>query len=166
MRKFVLYIFATGVLILTGGCQNDGQKKTESSVSSDEALDFGRRIFGEKVTIAIRGDLNSNGKRDALAVVMIKQLDEMKFWIQKGGVVEKYDDGWKVVLRIDERVFNAIGPLNDIPESRNGYILSFSMVQNPVMLKVSAADAKGQPASEEFMFKWDEMNGKYDVQKK
>ncbi len=165
MMKNKLFYLVLIILLAAGGCQNE-QKKTDSSVSSDEALDFAGRIFGEKVTIAIRGDLNSNGKRDALALVIIRQLDEMRFWIQKGGVVEKNDDGWKVVLRIDERIFNAVGPLNDIPESRYGYILSFSMVQNPVVLKLSAADAKGQPVSEEFMFKWDELNGKYEVQKK
>src|SRR6266542_4339564 len=109
------------LLMAVAGCQSE--QKRQETTSSDEALIFAKNIFGDKVKIAVRGDLNSNNKKDALALVINRQIDEMKFWIQKGGVVEKNDDTWKVLLRIDEKVYNSAGPIKEIPESKDGYIL-------------------------------------------
>lgn len=162
MRKY-LFIFIAFIALYS--CKNESEK-INIPPSSDETLGFARRMFGENVTLLIRGDINSNGMPDALAAVINKQVGEMKFWIQRGGVIEKTEDGWKLILRIDERISSSKSILNEIPESRNGYILNFSMEQNPVKLRLSASNAQGQPVSEEFALKWDELNNTYEIEKK
>jgi len=163
------FIFLIAIFICTMSlisCQNnESVKKTDKSSSSDDAMSFARKIYGDNVYLLIRGDLNSNGKPDALAVVINKQLDEMRYWIQRGGVIENTDDGWKLILRMDDRVSSTKSMLNEIPETRYGYILSFSMEKNPVTLKAATSDAKGQALSEEFVFKWDELDNTYMIQK-
>jgi hypothetical protein len=163
MKLFFLILPA---FILFGGCQRDqvAQKKEKPS-PQDEGEKFAKTIYGENVNILLRGDMNANGKPDMLAAVINKQLAEMKFWTQRGGVIEKEDDGWKLILRIDDRVSSTKGDLQPIPPSRTGYILSFSMEQNPVNPHLAASDFRGNTASEEFVLKWDELNRTYEVVK-
>ena len=164
LRGQALTIVFCSVISLNS-CQNNESGKTDKTSSSDDAITFARKIYGDNVYLLIRGDLNSNGKPDALAVIINKQIDEMRYWIQRGGIIEKTDEGWKLILRMDDRVSSTKSVLNEIPETRYGYILSFSMEKNPVTLKAAASDAKGQASSEEFVFKWDELNNTYMIQK-
>jgi len=166
MREFVLLISIIAWTILFTSCQNNETQKTDKTSSSDDAMNFARKIYGENAYLLVRGDINADGKPDALAVVINKQIDEMTYWIQRGGVIEKSDEGWKLILRMDDRVSSTKGVFNEIPESRNGYILTFTMEQNPVTLRAATADARGKASSESFVFKWDEMNNVYEVEKK
>jgi hypothetical protein len=167
VRKFILLtvIFTFAAAFVSCG-NNETDKKTDKTSSGDDAINFARKMYGDNVYLLVRGDMNSNGKPDALAVVINKQLDEMRYWIQRGGVIEKSDDGWKLILRMDERISSVKGIFNEVPETRNGYILSFNMEKNPVRLTAALADAKGKASSEEFVFRWNELDGTYELEKK
>src|SRR5437667_11596222 len=112
MREFVLLISIIAWTILFTSCQNNETQKTDKTSSSDDAMNFARKIYGENAYLLVRGDINADGKPDALAVVINKQIDEMTYWIQRGGVIEKSDEGWKLILRMDDRVSSTKGVFN------------------------------------------------------
>lgn len=161
-----LIFLILGAFVFLIGCQREQViQKKEKPAPQDEGERFAKTVYGDNVNILLRGDMNANGKPDMLCAVINKQLDEMKFWIQRGGVIEEQDDGWKLILRMDERVSSTKGDLEPIPASTTGYILSFSMEQNPVNPHITAAALGGNPNSPEFVVKWDELEREYKIGK-
>lgn len=145
--------------------QEQTQIKSQNDVSKtlDETNDYAKKLYGENVTLILKGDLNANGFSDALAIVLINQKDEMKFWIKQGGVIEKDKDGWKVLLNFKEKLYNMNGPIIEQVEALNGYLINFDMKTNPVIFTVSIADKQGNPVSDELTVGWNQDKNLYEI---
>lgn len=163
LQKFsfaILSIYTLGVFIYSCG---NKQEQVNLVNPMDEAVRFAKTIYGENTNLTLKGDLNANGNIDALALVINKKIDDMTYWIQKGGVVEKETDGWKVIFSMGDKLYSSKGPLIDQMEAKYGYIINFDMSQNPVSFRIKIADARGNPASEEYYIKWNKQNELYEV---
>lgn len=80
-------------IILISCNQNNQQNISSTFGPHDEATKFAKTLYGENVNLPLRGDNNANSKPDALAIVVNKQIDDLKFWILKGGIIEKEESG-------------------------------------------------------------------------
>jgi hypothetical protein len=145
--------------------QEQQQIKPQNDISKtlDDATDYAKKLYGENVTLILKGDLNANGFSDGLAIVLINQKDEMKFWIKQGGVIEKDKEGWKVKLNFKEKLYNTNGPVIDQIEAQNGYIINFDMKANPVIFTVSIADKQGNATSDELTIGWNRDKSIYEL---
>ena len=149
-------------LHLFNGCGNK-QEQVSLVNPMDEAGRFAKTIYGENASLTLKGDLNADGNIDALALVINRKIDDMTFWIQKGGIVEKESDGWKVIFSMGDKLYSSKGPMIDQMEAKFGYILQFDMTQNPVSFRIKITDANGNPSSDEYLVMWNKQNELYEV---
>ena len=161
MIKLINYYSLLTILLFS--CGENNQKFSSSNNPMDDAQKFARGLYGENVNLVLKGDVNANGKPDALALVINKQINDMKFWILKGGVIENDKDEWKVILNMREKVYSTKGPLINKEEAKYGYIFSFDMAQNPIKFSISLANAQGLSSSDEVLIKWSASNEIYEL---
>lgn len=152
--KLIFYILLLflGFLIISCGGNN---KQTQSNIYStiDEEKTFALTLYGDEVKVIAKGDLLGNGKTSALTCIVRKQTDN-SFWIQKGSFIQKEADGWKVLLKMEEKLSSAKGNLVEQADAKNGYIISFDTAQKPFTINVVIANEYGKAASDDGVIKW------------
>ncbi|MGH2574861.1 MAG: hypothetical protein ACRDFC_04070 [Ignavibacteria bacterium] len=148
--------------ILSFSCKQDNQNISRVNVM-EEALVYAKSLYGDNVNLLLKGDVNANGKPDALAAVIKSQLGEMTFWIEKGGVIEKDSESWKVILNMKEKLYSSKGPMINQVEVKFGYIFNFDITQSPIKFNITIANSNGQPASDEVFIAWNEGDEVYKV---
>ncbi len=117
---------------------------------------------GESVKIVFKGDMTGAKKEDALALVINKQFDDNRYWIQKGSVIEKDGNDWKTLLSMEEKLKTPKGEMIQQESAKNGYLVSFKKDQSPMNLYISIADANGRSASDEATIKWNTKESVYE----
>ncbi len=132
--------------------------------SVEDASVYAKSKYGESVTLVYKGDINSNKKDDALALVINKKFGDTRYWIQKGSVIEKDDSGsWKTILWMEEKLKSTKGDLIQQVDAKNGYIISYDTSKSPVNFYISMADENGRPASDEATIKWNSKDSVYEL---
>ncbi len=160
LSALILLIFIQAFLTYSCG----GKQEQVSMLNPmDEAIRFAKTVYGEKAELTLKGDLNADGKPDAFAVVVKRKISDMTLWIEKGGVVEKEPDGWKVIFSLGDKLYSSKGVLIDQMEAKYGYLVTFDMTENPVSFRIFIADAQGNPASNQYVVKWNKQNELYEV---
>jgi hypothetical protein len=120
-----------------------------------------RESFGENSTILAKGDLNENGLPDIFSVIINKKIDENRYWIQKGGILED-DKGWRFILNIDTRLSSTKGNMVNMIDANNGYIIGFDSNEKPMAFYISIADSAGNSISDEALIKWNDSEKTYE----
>jgi hypothetical protein len=133
------------------------------SQDTEDAKVYAQKIYGNKVQMILNGDVNSNGKPDALALDIKGTINEMKFWIVSGGVVEKDADNWKVILDMKDKIRTPVGELIEQVPAANGYVFGFSMAQSPIVFTISIANTSGTESSYEVLVKWNSEKNNYEI---
>ncbi len=160
---FSIVLLTIGLMFASCGKTPNKQSAGNLSGSMDEAYKYAQSQFGDNVTLALKGDINANKKDDALAIVINKQFDTNRYWIQRGSVIEKDGDGWKTILWLDSKLRSTKGDLLPQVDAKNGYIVKFDTASSPVNLYISMADENGRPASDEAVIKWNSSESVYEI---
>ncbi len=161
--RFSLVLLAFTILFASCGKTPNRQSAGNLSGSMDEAYKYAQSQYGDNVTLALKGDINANKKDDALAIVINKQYDTNRYWIQKGSVIEKDGDSWKTILWMDNKLRSTKGDLIPQVDAKNGYVVRFDTKSSPVNLYISMSDENGRPASDEALVKWNSSASVYEV---
>ena len=147
----VFILFLTFFIISCGG--NNKQTQSNISNSIDEEKKFALTLYGDEVKVVAKGDLLGNGKTSAIACIVRKQT-ENSFWIQKGSFIQKEADGWKVLLKMEEKLSTEKGSLVEQVEAKNGYIIRFDTLQKPFAISIVIANEYGKASSDDGVIKW------------
>jgi len=160
MKIFLAFfaIFSTFLLISCGGNKKESQSNLLNS--ADDTRQFALSLYGEEVKILAMGDLLANGKLSAVAAIVRKQTDN-SFWIQKGSFIQKDNDGWKVILKMEQKLSSSSGELTSQVEAGNGYIISFDTAMKPVSINIVIANEYGKGASDDAVLKWDNRKNEF-----
>ncbi len=159
--KIFSIMLLSAIMFISCGEQKNGQSRVPN-VNEDAAL-FAKTVYGDNAVLTLKGDINANGKPDALALVIKKQSGDMNFWIDKGGIVEKDNDRWSVILGFDIKLLSSKGAMINQEDARFGYLLGINMSQSPVFFAVTITNQTGQPASDELIVVWDSKENVYKI---
>lgn len=151
--KLFPVILAVFALFFASSCGRD-TKQTQSSLTGiDEEKQFALTLYGDEVKVIAKGDLLGNGKQSAIAAVVMKQT-ENSYWIRKGSFIQKESDGWKVLLKMDEKLSSGKGDLISRVDANNGYIIRFDSSEKPITINIVMANEYGKGSSDEALLKW------------
>jgi hypothetical protein len=145
-------------LFSCGGNKKESQSNLLSS--TDDSKQFALTLYGDEVKVLAKGDLLANGKLSAIAGIVRKQT-ENSFWIQKGSFIQKENDGWKIILKMEERLTSQSGELVNQVDAKNGYIISFDTTSKPVSINIVIANEYGKGSSDEAVLKWDNRKNEF-----
>jgi hypothetical protein len=145
-------------LFSCGGNKKESQSNLLSS--TDDSKQFALTLYGDEVKVLAKGDLLANGKLSAIAGIVRKQT-ENSFWIQKGSFIQKENDGWKIILKMEERLTSQSGELVNQVDAKNGYIISFDTASKPVSINIVIANEYGKGSSDEAVLKWDNRKNEF-----
>lgn len=160
MRLFSL-IFAVFAVIFMSSCGSDNKQSQSSLTSIDEEKQFALTLYGDEVKVIAKGDLLGNGKQSAIAGIVRKQTDN-SWWIQKGSFMQKEKDGWKVLLKMEEKLSNPKGNLIEQVEAKNGYIISFDSSKKPITINIVMANEYGKGTSDDAAIKWNKDRSEFE----
>ena len=154
MKIFSLFCLFIVPVFLFQSCSRD-TKQSQSNLSnvSGEEMTFAKSLYGEGATVLIKGDLLSDGKVSALTGI-VKKKTENSFWIDKASFIQKEQDGWKVLLKMEQKIFIPSGEITSQVESKDGYILSFDSTAKPFTINVVISNEYGKAASDEAQIVW------------
>jgi len=141
------------VCAILSSCGGDNKQSQSNLNAIDEEKQFALALYGDEVKIIARGDLLGNGKLSAIAAIVRKQT-ENSWWIQKGSVIQKMDNEWKVILKMEDKLSSTQGELISQVEARNGYIISFDSSKKPITINIVMANEYGKGSSDEAQLKW------------
>ncbi len=150
-NRFLAYFILAAVLYSCGGDTKHSQSNLNSA--ADEEVKFAKTLYGENAAILLKGDLLSNGKESAVTGI-VRQKTENSFWIEKASFVQKETEGWKVLLKMEQKLVSPKGELISQIDSKNGYILSFDTTKKPVVINIVMANEYGKAASDEAQLVW------------
>lgn len=151
MKHFSL-ILAVFALLFISSCGEN--KNSQSSLTNiDEDKNFGKSLYGDEVKILTKGDLLGNGKQSAIAGIVRQQTDN-SWWIQKGSFIQKESDGWKVLLKMEDKLSSTKGNLVEQVDAKNGYIVRFDTSKKPIVINIVMANEYGKGASDDAQVKW------------
>lgn len=148
-------------LLLLSSCNKD-PKQTQSSLTNiDEEKKFALTLYGDEVKVIAKGDLLGNGKQSAIAAIVMKQTDN-SYWIRRGSVIQKESDGWKVVMKMDEKLSTGTGDMISQVDAKDGYIIRFDSTKKPLEINIIIASESGKGASDEAVLKWNKEKGNFE----
>lgn len=145
-------IFCVFLFVSCGGNKKDSQSSLLNSY--DDAKQYALKLYGDEVKILASGDLLASGKSSAIAAIVRKQT-EGSYWIQRGSFIQKENQDWKVILRMEEKLISPAGELTSQVRASDGYIISFDTAAKPVTINIVIANEYGKAASDDAMIKWD-----------
>jgi hypothetical protein len=142
------------MLFRINSCTRDN-KQNQSSLGNltDEEINYAHSLYGQDASIIARGDLLANGKECAIAGI-VKQKTDNSYWIEKGSLIQKDKDSWKVVLNMDKRLSSGGNELITQVDANNGYIISFDTSSLPLTINIVMANEYGKASSDEALLKW------------
>jgi ketosteroid isomerase-like protein len=159
--KLFPVILAVFALFFASSCGRD-TKQTQSSLTGiDEEKQFALTLYGDEVKVIAKGDLLGNSKQAAIAAVVMKQTDN-SYWIRKGSFFQKEADGWKVLLKMEEKLFTDKGDLISRVNANNGYIIRFDSSEKPISINIVMANEYGKGASDEALLIWNSDKQTFD----
>lgn len=154
MKQFTLILAVFAVFTSSLFISSCGNKNSQSTLTNiDEDKKFGQSLYGDEVKIIAKGDLLGNGKQSAIAGVVRKQTDN-SWWIQKGSLIQKESDGWKVLLKMEDKLASTKGNLVEQVDAKNGYIISFDSSKKPIVINIVMANEYGKATSDDAQLKW------------
>ena len=141
-------------MLVLNSCGKD-TKQSQSNLNgvTGEDTKFSQSLYGENAQVLIKGDLLGNGKISAVAGI-VKQKTDNSFWIEKASFIQKEKDGWKVILKMEEKLSSENGDLISQVNAVNGYIISFDTTKKPVSINIVMANEYGKASSDEAVLKW------------
>ena len=154
----ILVILITILLISCGNKKGDTQSNLLNS--TDDAKQFALTLYGDEVKVLASGDLLANGKVSAIAAIVRNQTDN-SIWIQKGSFIQKENDGWKVILKMEEKLYSTTGELTSQIEAKNGYIINFDSTKRPISINIVMANEYGKGSSDDAILKWDNKKNEF-----
>jgi hypothetical protein len=158
LLKFTAFFIFAIILV---SCNKD-PKQTQSSLTNiDEEKKFALTLYGDEVKVIAKGDLLGNGKQSAIAAIVMKETDN-SYWIRRGSVIQKEPDGWKVIMKMDEKLSTGSGEMISQVDAKNGYIIRFDSAKKPFEINIVMADETGKGSSDEAVLKWNKDNGSFE----
>jgi hypothetical protein len=164
MMKYLRFLIILAVFPALFISCGKGSEKSAGNVTSTigDASDFAKSKLGESTKLVYKGDMTGNNREDALALVIIKEYGENRYWIQKGTIIEKGLTGWNTLLEMGEVLKTPKGQMTEQQQATNGYIVSFKTEEKPMNLYISIANADGRPSSDEAVIKWNQKDSIYE----
>lgn len=156
MNRFLIISAVLALLFVSSLVVSScGKKESQSNLTApiDEEKKFALTLYGDEVKVLAKGDLLSNGKQAAI-VGVVRQQTSNSYWIQKGSFIQKESDGWKVLLKMEEKLSSPKGNLVEQIDSKNGYIISFDTSKQPITINIVMANEYGKGASDDAAIKW------------
>ncbi|MCI0449566.1 MAG: hypothetical protein L0Y79_07250 [Chlorobi bacterium] len=154
-------LFVLSFIASCGGDNKQSQSNLNSSI--DEEKQFALTLYGDEVKIIARGDLLANGKPSAIAAIVRKQT-ETSWWIQKGSLIQKINNQWKVILKMEAKLSSAKGELISQVDAKNGYIISFDSSKRPITINIVMANEYGKASSDEGELRWSKEKESFEFQ--
>ncbi len=153
MKIFQGFFLIIAVFLISSCGSNNKQNQSNLSNVNDEESRFAHTMYGEGASVIIKGDLLANGKSSAIAGI-VKQKTDNSFWIQKASFVQKETNGWKVIMKMEDKLSNSKGELISQVDSKNGYIISFDSSKKPIEINIVMANEYGKSNSDDALLKW------------
>lgn len=158
---YIVFGVFLSVLFVMNGCGSDNKQTQSSLTNIEEDKKFALTLYGDEVKVIAKGDLLGNSKQSAIAAIVMKQTDN-SYWIRKGSFIQKESDGWKVLLKMEEKLSTPAGSLVEQVEAKNGYIIKFDTTKKPVAINIVMADEYGKASSDEALIKWNNTSGRFE----
>ncbi len=160
--KILLNFSAFFALVLLLNSCGSNNKNTQSSLTNiDEVKKFALSIYGDEVKVIANGDLLGNGKQCAIAAIVMIQTDN-SYWIKKGSFMQKETDGWKVILKMEDKLSTPKGNLIDQVDAKNGYIIRFDLTKKPISISIVMANESGKGSSDEAEITWNKEKNNFE----
>lgn len=160
MKLFSL-ILAAFAMFFVFSCTRDNRQSQSNLTNIDEEKQFALTLYGDEVKVIAKGDLLGNGKLSAIAAIVMKQT-ENSYWIRKGSFIEKESNGWKVLLKMEEKLSSDNGEIIQQADAKNGYIISFDSSKKPISINLVMANEYGKASSDEAVLKWNNEKQTFD----
>lgn len=148
-RYLAFLIFAA----LLSSCGKDTKQSQSNLTGIDEDKQFALSLYGDEVKIIAKGDLLGIGKPSAIAAIVMKQTDN-SYLIRKGSFIQKESDGWKVLMKMEDRILTSGGDMLSQVDAKNGYIINFDSSEKPISINIVMANEYGKSASDEAVLTW------------
>ena len=153
MKIFQGFFLLFAILMISSCGSNNKQNQSNLNNVSDEDSQYARSLYGESASVIIKGDLLANGKISAIAGI-VKQKTDNSYWIQKASFIQKETGGWKVIMKMEDKLSNSKGELISQVDSKNGYIISFDSAKKPIEINIVMANEYGKSNSDDALLKW------------
>ena len=161
MKIFLNSVLISAILLLFSSCGNDNKQTQSSLTNLEEEKKFAVTLYGDEVKIIAKGDLLGNGKQSAIAAIVLKQTDN-SFWIKKGSFMQKESDGYKVLLKMEEKLSTPKGNLVEQVNASNGYIIRIDSSKKPFSINFILANEYGKGASDEALITWNPSSNNFE----
>lgn len=161
MKIFLNFTAFLALILVLGSCGSNNKNTQSSLTNIDEEKKFALTLYGDEVKVLASGDLLGNGKQSAIAAVVMKQTDN-SYWIRKGSVMQKESDGWKVIMKMEEKLSTPKGNLVEQVDAKNGYIIRFDSTKKPLEINIVMANENGKAESDEAVLKWNNTAGTFE----
>jgi hypothetical protein len=162
MKIFLSFIiFFLSFLFFSCGSNS---KQTQSNITNsiDEEKQFALTLYGDEVKVLAKGDLLANGKPSALVGIVRKESGNT-YWVQKGSFIQKENDKWQVILKIEQKLSSPKDELINQVEAKNGYLLSFDSNKKPVAINIVVANEYGKAASDDAALNWNAEKNEFEL---
>lgn len=153
MKIFLNFAVISAFIFIFSSCGSDNKQTQSSLTNLEEDKKFAITLYGDEVKIIAKGDLLGSGKQSAIAAVVMKQTDN-SFWIKKGSFIQKENDGWKVLLKMEDKLSTPKGNLVEQVNASNGYIIRIDSSKKPFSISFTLANEYGKGASDEALILW------------
>lgn len=160
MKKYIVFSIFSAFLLLFNSCGKNTNQNQSSLTNIDEEKKFSLTLYGDEVKVLAKGDLLGNGKQTAIAAIVMKQTDN-SYWIRKGSFIQKENDGWKVLLKMEEKLSTPKGNLVEQVDAKDGYIIKFDTTKKPIAINIVMANEYGKATSDEAVLKWNKDTGEF-----
>ncbi len=160
MKKYLVLSLFSAFLIFAASCGKNTNQNQSSLTNIEEEKKFALTLYGDEVKVIAKGDLLGNGKQSAIAAIVMKQTDN-SYWIRKGSFMQKETDGWKVILKMEEKLSTPKGSLVEQVDAKDGYIIKFDTTKKPIAINIVMANEYGKASSEEALLKWNKDTGEF-----
>jgi len=162
MKSFLsFFILALGFLAVSCGGNN---KQSQSNITNpiEEEKQFALTLYGDEAKVLSKGDLLANGKHSAFVGIVRKQTGN-SWWLQRGSFIQKENDKWQVLLKMEEKLSSPKGELINQVDAKNGYLINFDTTKKPITISIVMANEYGKGASDEAGLKWNALKNDFEV---
>jgi hypothetical protein len=159
--KLFSAILAVLMVLFISSCSKDPKQNQSSLTNIDEEKQYASTLYGDEVKVITKGDLLGDGKQCAIAGIVKKQT-ENSWWIQKGSFMQKEAAGWKVLLKMEDKLSSTNGNLVEQVDAKNGYIISFDSSKKPITINIVMANEYGKATSDDASIKWNKDKGAFE----
>lgn len=152
--RIILVLFCTVTVFYLFSCGGNN-KQTQSNISNsiDEEKQFALSLYGDEVKVLVKGDLLANKKQSAVVGIVRKQATD-SWWVQKASFIQKENDKWRVLLKIEQKIASVNGELVSQVDANNGYLINIDTTKKPVLINIVMANEYGKGASDDAVIKW------------